>query len=73
MANETEKKYCCKNCHKVLFFGDLREGVISKDCPGCGERNVFRAERTVIISVTEIFELVRKPNPMNLKKINIAR
>ena len=63
----TEKKYCCKNCNKVLFFGDLREGVISKDCPGCGERNVFRVERVT----TEVFELVRKPNPMNLKKFAV--
>ena len=63
----TEKKYCCKNCKKVLFFGDLIEGVISKDCPGCGERNVFRVERVP----TEIFELVRKPNPMNLKKFAV--
>lgn len=62
-----EKKYCCKNCHKVLFFGDLREGTISKDCPGCGERNIFRVERVM----TEVFELVRKPHPMNLKKFSL--
>jgi phage FluMu protein Com len=58
---ENEKKYCCKNCRKVLFFGDIIEGYVSKDCPGCGERNIFRVERTI----TERFELVRKINPLN--------
>ena len=59
MANE--KKYCCKNCNKVLFFGELVEGRISKDCPACGERNVFIAERVT----NERFELIRKENPLN--------
>ena len=51
-----EKKYHCQNCNKVLFFGDLREGIISKDCPKCGERNIFIAERKII----ERFDTVKK-------------
>ena len=64
MSNE--KKYPCKNCGKVLFFGNIIEGHISKDCPGCGERNVYKVERIVV----EKFELVKKENIMNgYKKI----
>lgn len=59
-----ENKYHCKNCNKVLFFGDLKEGVISKDCPKCGERNVFIAERITVVKS----DTVKKPHPMNLVK-----
>jgi phage FluMu protein Com len=61
---ENQKKYCCSNCRKVLFFGDIIEGFISKDCPSCGERNVFIVER---IS-TERFELVKKEISLNMRK-----
>lgn len=65
ILTETQKKYECSNCRKVLFWGDLKEGFISKDCPKCGERNNFSVERTVTESFTEKFNCVRKEHPMN--------
>jgi len=35
------KKIFCKKCPKVLLFADIKDGVISKDCPKCGHRNVI--------------------------------
>lgn len=31
----------CQNCPKVLMHIDVKDGVISKDCPKCGYRNVI--------------------------------
>jgi len=31
----------CENCPKVLMFADIKEGIISKDCPKCKHRNVI--------------------------------
>jgi len=58
--NQQLKKYCCSNCRKVLFWGDLKEGFISKDCPGCGERNHFYVEKEV--RTKEAFGCVSKEN-----------
>lgn len=57
------KKYRCSNCNKVLFYGVLIEGFISKDCPRCGERNHFHVTKEVVVS--EKFECVKKEHPLN--------
>jgi DNA-directed RNA polymerase subunit RPC12/RpoP len=35
-----QKKYKCANCRKVLFFAEITEAIISKDCSKCGQRNL---------------------------------
>lgn len=35
------KKIRCANCGKVLMEGKIKDGLVEKDCPGCGERNVI--------------------------------
>lgn len=40
----------CENCPKVLMFIDVRDGIISKDCPKCGHRNVIVVEKSIIQS-----------------------
>lgn len=49
------KKYCCSNCSKALFFGEIKEGIVSKDCPKCGKRNVF------IVGNMNIVNAISKP------------
>lgn len=39
-------KYKCANCKKVLFFADIKEGSISKDCSKCGQRNLVTVNHT---------------------------
>lgn len=52
------KEYHCKNCNKILFFGEIVEGKVSKDCPKCGERNIITVEKIVTSRLT--IELVQK-------------
>ncbi len=35
------RKISCKNCGKVLLEADIRIGIIIKDCPKCGKKNVY--------------------------------
>ncbi len=53
-----QKKYCCQNCRKVLLFGEIVEGSISKDCPKCGSRNLITV--TKIVSYREVIQIVGK-------------
>ena len=41
-------KIKCEECPKVLFFIDVKDGRISKDCPRCGHRNVVVVIKSVI-------------------------
>lgn len=52
------KMYKCQNCGKGLFFAELTECIISKDCPKCGERNIIIAEK--IVTSNQKRELVKK-------------
>lgn len=35
------RKISCKNCGKVLMEADIKVGIIIKDCPKCGKKNVY--------------------------------
>lgn len=41
----------CESCSKVLMFIDIKEGIVSKDCPKCGHRNIVVFEDTKIKKV----------------------
>lgn len=71
---ETLKEYRCKNCKKIMFFGEITEGSVSKDCPKCGCRNVVTVKKIVTIETT--IALVKKTNDfykMPPKRITIIK
>lgn len=35
------RKISCKNCGKVLLEADIQTGIIIKDCPKCGKKNIY--------------------------------
>ena len=35
------RKISCKNCGKVLMEADIKVGIIIKDCPKCGKKNIY--------------------------------
>lgn len=40
----------CNNCPKTLMFvKGIKEGLISKDCPRCGHRNIIKIEESRIV------------------------
>lgn len=38
------KPYKCRQCGRLLFEAELRDGEIAKICPKCKTRNVFKAD-----------------------------
>lgn len=42
------KKIRCANCNKVLMEGEIKDGKIAKDCPGCGEKNLITSTGVII-------------------------
>lgn len=47
-------KYKCANCKKVLFFAEIKEASISKDCSKCGQRNLITVNKTCGASLEKI-------------------
>jgi phage FluMu protein Com len=43
------EKISCENCGKTLFFADIKEGKVSKDCKRCGVRNIIIIKEGKII------------------------
>lgn len=35
------RKISCKNCGKVLMEADIKVGILIKDCPKCGKKNIY--------------------------------
>lgn len=44
---------------KTFFFGNIKEGTVSIDCPRCGERNMITVVKPIVQAVVKM-ELVRK-------------
>lgn len=38
------KPYKCRQCGRLLFEAELRDGEIVKICPKCKTRNIFKAD-----------------------------
>jgi len=39
---ETEHDYRCRQCHKLLAKGDIRDGYVNIKCPKCDVITEFR-------------------------------
>ncbi len=45
----------CESCSRVLMFANVKDGIISKDCPKCGHRNIVVFEDAKVIKKEVVY------------------